>query len=266
VKNVASVKAVLRAAEFERERQAEILETGGRVSQETRLWDDEAGETRPMRSKETAKDYRYFPEPDLVPIVITPAWLDGIRRTIPELPVARRQRLVKEYDLPDYDAGVLVAERSVADFFEECNRIHQSPKAFSNWIMTYILRDMAEQGLEDASGLSITPEHLAELVRLVDDGTISGKIAKTVYDEMAESGRMPGEIVEEKGLVQITDTGEIERAVEEAIQANAKAAEEFRAGKEKAAGRLVGHVMKATQGKANPQVVQDLIRRKLRGE
>jgi len=266
VKNVASVKAVLRAAEFEQERQAEILDGGGRVVQETRLWDDEAGETRPMRSKETAMDYRYFPEPDLVPIEISPQWLESLRASMPELPLARRERLVREYELPEYDAEVLVAEKSVADYFEECNRLHRAPKAFSNWIMTYILRDMADRGLEDVSGLPVTPAHLAELVRLVDEGTISGTIAKKVYNEMAESGRMPKEIVEEKGLVQITDSGEIEKAVDEAIEANPQAAEEFRSGKEKAIGRLMGHVMKATRGKANPQQVQDLIRSRLTGE
>jgi aspartyl-tRNA(Asn)/glutamyl-tRNA(Gln) amidotransferase subunit B len=266
VKNVASVKSVLRAAEFEIERQSEILESGGHVTQETRLWNDEDAETRSMRTKETAMDYRYFPEPDLVPMEITPEWLEEIQNSIPELPIARRRRLAEQYGIPDYDAGVLTAEKSVANYFEECNQVYSAPKAFSNWIMTYLLRDMAEQGIEDARKTTITPQHLAELVQLVDKGTISSKIAKTVYEEMAKSGSMPGQIVQEKGLVQITDEGAIEAAVDEAIAANPKAAEEFRAGKEKAIGRLVGHVMKVTQGKANPQMVQGLIREKLGNE
>jgi aspartyl-tRNA(Asn)/glutamyl-tRNA(Gln) amidotransferase subunit B len=265
VKNVASVKSVLRAAAFETERQTDILEAGKQVVQETRLWSDDDSETRPMRTKETAMDYRYFPEPDLVPLEITSEWLDEIRESIPELPVARRQRLAEQYDIPDYDAGVLVADKSVADFYEECNRLYHSPKAFSNWIMTYILRDMAEKGVEDVTEIAITPSHLAELVQLVDNGTISSKIAKTVYDQMKQTGVMPGKIVEKEGLVQIKDEGALETAVDEAIKANPKAAEEFRDGKDKAIGRLVGHVMKTTQGKANPQIVQEMIKSKLRG-
>jgi len=264
VKNVASVKSVLRAAQYEIERQTDLLEGGKSVVQETRLWNEERGETRTMRTKETAMDYRYFPEPDLVPIGLSPEWLEEIRKSIPELPLARRSRLVREYGLPDYDAGVLVAEKSVADFFEDCNRIVRAPKALSNWIMTYLLRDMAGKGIEEVGRTPVSPAHLAELVRLVEDGTISGKIAKTVYDEMSESGSMPAEIVRRRGLVQITDESAITAAVEEAIAANPKAAEEFRDGKEKAIGRLVGHVMKATRGKANPQMVQDLIRARLR--
>jgi aspartyl-tRNA(Asn)/glutamyl-tRNA(Gln) amidotransferase subunit B len=217
-----------------------------------------------MRTKEFAQDYRYFPEPDLVPLELSREWLEEIRSSLPELPLAKRKRFVEEYKVSDYDAGVLVADRAHAEFFEECVGLGAKPKAVSNWVTTNILGVLNERGIEIGE-LLIAPHHLAEMLGLIEDGTISSKIAKTVFEEMLATGKEPSKIVEEKGLVQISDSNALEAEVDRAIAENESAAREFAAGKDKAAGRIVGAVMKATRGKANPQLVQELIQRKLRG-
>ncbi len=264
IKNVGSTKAALRALKYELERQADCRDRGERIIQETRLWDDERGETRPMRSKEGSKDYRYFPDPDLVPVEITPEWLERIKEEIPELRDAKRKRFVEQLGLPEYDAGVLVEEKAVADYFEQCCQLGCPPKAASNWIMTEILRELKESDLE-IDDLPIRPAHLAELIKLIDTGTISGKIAKEIYADVRQSGKMPAEIVKEKGLVQVSDDSAIEGFVDQVIAENPGPVEDFRGGKDKALAFLMGQVMKVSKGKVNPQMAREIITRKIRG-
>jgi len=266
IKNLNSISTVLRCVDFEFARQAEIIEDGGTVDQETRLWDEAAGVTRTMRSKEQAKDYRYFPEPDLVEVHVTEDWKAKVTKTLPELPAARRRRFVEQHELPDYDASVLTASRGVADYFEETVRLGAPPKQASNWIMTEMLRILAEQGEDaDPRAFPVTPAHLAGLIRLIENNTISGKIAKQVYPELLASGKMPDVIVKEKGLVQITDTGALDAIVDEVIAENPGPVEDLRNGKEKAIGFLMGQAMRKSKGKANPQRIQELIRKKAAG-
>lgn len=263
IKNLNSMKTVVKTIEYEVKRQSRALDRGEAIVQETRLWDDEASVTRPMRSKEEAQDYRYFPEPDLVEIHVSEQWQEDIRKNLPELRDAKRARFIDRYELPEYDAEILTESKLLADYFEEAVNFHNNPKAISNWIMTEILRELKE-GETEIDDFLITPEHLAELVSLIDDKTISGKIAKTVFGEMLESGKMAKVVVEEKGLVQITDTGEIEKIVMEVIEKNPGPAGDYKEGKDKAIGFLVGQVMRASKGKANPQLVNQLFREKLR--
>jgi aspartyl-tRNA(Asn)/glutamyl-tRNA(Gln) amidotransferase subunit B len=265
IKNVNSFRNVQRALEFEIERQAEELEAGRRIVQETRLFDADRGVTRSMRSKEYAHDYRYFPEPDLVPLKLDPAWVDSIRAALPELPRARRQRFVSRYGLPAYDAENLTQSRALADYYEEAVRAHDNPKALSNWIMTELLREVGGDD-ETAVGRSpIPPGHLAGLVRLIDDGTISGKIAKDVLSRMLTSGEEAATIVRREGLTQVADAGALEALVDQAIAANPKAVADFKSGKAVAAKALVGQVMKASDGRANPAMVDRLVQQKLSG-
>ena len=263
LKNMNSFRHVMRALEYEIQRQAVVLDSGEKIRQETRLWNADQGITESMRSKEEAHDYRYFPDPDLVPLVVDDAWVDQIRQSLPELPTARQERFVKEYQIPDYDAHILTAVRQLADYFETCVRLGAQPKAASNWIMGDILRRVPDTRLIGA--FSVTPAHLAEMLGMIDAGTISGKIAKAVFEDMVTSGRMPAAIVADKGLVQVSDEGALEKAVKEVLDAHAEKAEEYRQGKEKLFGFFVGLVMKATQGKANPQMVTELLRKKLAG-
>jgi aspartyl-tRNA(Asn)/glutamyl-tRNA(Gln) amidotransferase subunit B len=264
IKNLNSFRNVQRALEFEIERQAEELEAGRRIVQETRLFDADRGVTRSMRSKEYAHDYRYFPEPDLVPLKLDPAWVDSIRAALPELPRARRQRFASQYGLPAYDAEILTQSRALADYYEEAVRAHDNPKAISNWIMTELLREL--DGDEAAVGRSpIPPGHLAGLVRLIDDGTISGKIAKDVLSRMLASGEEAATIVRREGLTQVADAGALEALVDQAIVANPKAVADFKSGKAVAAKALVGQVMKASGGRANPAMVDRLVQQKLSG-
>ena len=263
IKNVGSVKAALRALKYELERQADCRDARQAVVQETRLWDDERGETRSMRSKEGAKDYRYFPEPDLVPVEISEEWIEQIRREIPELREAKHKRFVEQYQIPDYDAGVLVEEKSVADYFERCCALGATPKTASNWIMTEILREIKEAEIE-IDDLPVRPDHLAELITMIDDGTISGKIAKQVYKDMRESGKMPKAIVEEKGLVQVSDDSAILAFIDQVIAENPGPVEDFKAGKEKAVGFLMGQVMRLSKGKVNPQLARDLLIKRIK--
>ncbi|MGB9920502.1 MAG: Asp-tRNA(Asn)/Glu-tRNA(Gln) amidotransferase subunit GatB [Moorellales bacterium] len=264
LKNMNSFKALQRALAYEIERQIEVLLRGGEVEQETRMWDEARGVTVTMRGKEEAHDYRYFPEPDLVPLEIDSAWIDRIRAELPELPAQRRRRFVEQYGLPAYDAGVLTASRAMADYFEACTSLYPQPKTVSNWLMGDFSRLLNASGLE-VEQTPVKPEGLAELLKLIDEGTISGKIAKTVFEEMFASGRSARAIVEEKGLVQISDEAALAAIVDKVLAENPGPAADFRAGKEKALGFLVGQVMKATRGQANPALVNRLLRERLQG-
>ena len=266
VKNMNSFRAVERALEYEIDRQAHLLRQGERVVQETRLWDADREQTRSMRSKESAHDYRYFPEPDLLPLAVSEEWVAELRATLPELPDARRTRFVNEYGLPPYDAEVLTARKDLADYFEAAVRAHANPKAISNWVMGDLLRVVRERHLDSPLVIRdwpVPPDHLAGLVRLIDAQTISGKIAKGVFEQMVSSGAPPDRLVAEQGLSQVTDTSAIDAAIAAVLEANADKVAEYRSGKDKLFGFFVGQVMKATQGKANPQMVNELLKQRL---
>ncbi len=263
VKNINSFKYVEKALEYEIKRQIMVVEEGGRVIQETRLWDSNKGITESMRGKEEAHDYRYFPEPDLVPITVSQEWIDEIRNKLPELPDSKRERFVSEYGIPEYDAEFLTSEKSVADWYEGAVKAGGKPKSVSNWMMGDLMRLLNEDN-KSIDECPLKPEQLAGMLKLIDNGTISGKIAKTVFEKMYRTGKDADIIVKEKGLVQISDAGEIERAIDEILLKSQKEVERYRAGDEKLMGFFVGQVMKATKGKANPQVVNDLLRKKLR--
>lgn len=262
LKNKNSFQHVLAALKYEERRQARILDDGGEIHQETLLFDLDTGRTSPMRSKEEAHDYRYFPEPDLVRTHVSPERKEQIRRDLPELPAAKRKRFIDAYQIPDYDAEFLTATRQMADFFAAAARISGDPKASSNWIMGDLsgLLNTAGAEIQDSK---ITPEHLSELINLIKDGTISGKIAKSVLPEVFDTGQSPRRIVEEKGLAQISDSSEIETIIDRVIEENQSSAQDYRDGKKKAIGFLVGQVMRATKGKANPQMVNQILREKL---
>ncbi|OGP53459.1 MAG: aspartyl/glutamyl-tRNA amidotransferase subunit B [Deltaproteobacteria bacterium RBG_13_52_11] len=262
VKNMNSFRHVERALTYEIERQKKVLEGGGAVVQETRLWDPVKGVTEAMRGKEEAHDYRYFPDPDLVPLTISPQWVEEIRKGLPELPLQRKGRFVKEYQIPEYDAGVITTSKTLADYYEECVRLFPDPKQVSNWIMGDLLRLLKEDDKE-VDTCPLSPEQLAEMLGIMKDGTISGKIAKTIFEEMYKTGKGAKEIVEEQGLVQITDEAAVTQAVAEVLQNHPKEVEEYKNGKEKLFGFFVGQVMKATQGKANPQLVNEILKKKL---
>ena len=262
LKNLNSFKFVQKAIEYEVTRQTRILNQGEQVKQETRLYDSDKGETFPMRSKEEAHDYRYFPDPDLVPIVIDDAWVEEIRKTIPELPEQKRERFSNSYDIPEYDAGVLTSSKPLADYFEQCASQFPQPKIISNWIMGDLLRELKKDG-KNIKECPIIPSALVDLLKLIDSGVISGNIAKGVFEEMYQTQKPADLIVEEKGLKQITDSSAIEKIIDQVIQANPSQVEELRGGKEKVLGFLVGQVMKASKGKANPGVVNKLLKEKI---
>ncbi len=262
IKNLNSFKALFKALSYEVERQADVLEKGGRIVQETRTWDEGKGVTLSMRSKEHAHDYRYLPEPDLVPLVIDKEWVEDIRNSLPELPDARRERYVKEYDLPDYDAAVLTNTKELADYFEACVAACPNAKTVSNWVMGDLSR-LLNAGAMEITECRVKPAQLASLLLLIDKGTISGKIAKSVFEEMFSSGKDAEVIVKEKGLVQISDESAIEAVVDQILSGNPRSVEDYRAGKERALGFLVGQVMKLTKGKANPELVNRLLKKKL---
>ncbi len=261
IKNLNSISVVLKCIDHEIERQTDILEEGGEVEGESRLWDEAKLVTRTMRKKETSFDYRYFPDPDLVTIVVTEEQKKRIAEELPELPLAKRARFAEQYGIPEYDAGVLTANLQMADYFEAAVRAHDNPKSVSNWMMTEMIRRLNEAG-EDAGAadFAVRPEALAELVRMIDDDSITGKIAKKVYPLMVETGRMPSVIVEEEGLKPIDDSA-IEPVVRKVLDENPKMVAEIQDGKMKAIGGLMGQVMRATGGKANPQTVQTLIKK-----
>jgi aspartyl-tRNA(Asn)/glutamyl-tRNA(Gln) amidotransferase subunit B len=247
------------ALTYEIERQKGVIEDGREPVQETRLWDEAKGVTVSMRGKEEAHDYRYFPDPDLLPLVIDEGWIEEIRSTLPELPDEKRARFIEAYGIPLYDAQVLTSSRSLADYFEACVEHFSKPKTVSNWVMGSILATLkAENKTIEESPVS--PERLAELLRLVDSGVISGKIAKTVFDEMVSSGKPPEAIVQEKGLVQVTDADAITEVIEQVLSDHAKEVSDYRAGKTKLFGFFVGQVMKATRGKANPKMVNEILK------
>jgi aspartyl-tRNA(Asn)/glutamyl-tRNA(Gln) amidotransferase subunit B len=263
IKNMNSFRSVQRALEYEEARQRDLLESGGRVARETRHWDDRRGITFSSRSKEEAHDYRYFPEPDLVPLRVDRAWVEAVRASLPELPPARRARYAG-LGLSEYDAGVLVDDPDLAAYFDRLLQAGAEPRTAASWLTTELLGRLNARGepLSAASG-RVPPEALAKLLGLIAAGTISGKIAKEVLDEQVEKGGDPEAIVRSRGLVQISDAGELARVVAGVVAANPASVADYRAGKEKALGFLVGQVMKATRGKANPAVVNDLLRREL---
>jgi len=256
LKNMNSFKFVEEAIDFEIERQQRLLERGGRVVQETRLWDSEKKVSHAMRSKEEAHDYRYFPEPDLPPLVVSDQWVSRLRRELPELPLARRARFARAHGLPDYDAGVLTAERELADYFEAALGSGAPPKKVANWIMTELLAH--PDGTQ-----RVAPEALGELVGLIEQGTLSGKMAKDVFAKMFASGQTARAIVEREGLTQVSDAAALEAACRAAVDKNPKQAQQYRAGKTQLLGFFVGQVMKATQGKANPALVNEILKRML---
>jgi aspartyl-tRNA(Asn)/glutamyl-tRNA(Gln) amidotransferase subunit B len=266
LKNLNSFKAVEKALEFEISRHAETLSAGGTLIQETRLWDPDREETRSMRTKEFAHDYRYFPDPDLLPVVIDEEWIAKIRGSLPELPDTRKARFVSQYDIPAYDAELLTSRKDVADYFESALIIHRNPKALANWITSDLFRLIKQRTLDENLYITDWPvraDNLATLVALIDEGKISGKIAKTVFEAMADSGRSPHEVIAEKGLEQISDPTSIERIIDEVLAVYPKQVADFQAGNQKIFGFLVGQIMKATEGKANPQKTNEILRRKL---
>ena len=262
IKNLNSFGAVLKSLAYEMERQQGILEAGGTVDQETMGWDEARGVTLVQRSKEYAHDYRYFPEPDLPPLVLSREWVEGIRTGLPELPDAKRDRFMEQYGLSLYDAGVLTAERAVADYFESCVHAYPDAKTVANWITGELFRLLKATDTE-IEETNITPNALAELLTLLEKGTISISIAKDVFAEMFETGRPAIKIIEENGLAQISDAEELSRIVEEVIAENPGPVTEYLGGKEPVLRFLVGQVMKATRGKANPRLVDELLRKKL---
>ncbi|WP_341279272.1 Asp-tRNA(Asn)/Glu-tRNA(Gln) amidotransferase subunit GatB [Paenibacillus sp. FSL H8-0537] len=262
LKNMNSFRGVQRGLEYEQWRQAEVLDGGNKVVQETRRWDEAQGKTISMRGKEESHDYRYFPDPDLVRLYIDEEWKERVKASIPELPDARKARYTSDYGLPSYDADVITASKKMADFFEASLSYTKDAKAVSNWIMGDLLGYLNSNSLE-LSDVKITGQGLGEMIGLLEKGTISSKIAKTVFKEMLESGKLPQQIVEEQGLVQISDEGAIIAIVDKIIEANPQSVEDFRAGKEKAIGFLVGQIMKETKGKANPAMVNKMLLERL---
>jgi aspartyl-tRNA(Asn)/glutamyl-tRNA(Gln) amidotransferase subunit B len=262
VKNINSFRFVEKALDYEIRRQTKVLEDGGKIAQETRLWDSTIGITESMRGKEEAHDYRYFPEPDLVPITVNQKWIDEIKKSLPELPDIKRERFVSEYGLPEHDADFLTSEKPLADWFEEAVKLGGQPKTVSNWIMSDLLRllNAENKSIEECP---LKPKQLVGMLKLIENGTISGKIAKTVFEEMYRTGKNAEVIVGEKGLVQISDAGAIDKSIDEVIAKHPKEVERFRSGEEKLIGFFVGQVMKLTKGKANPQMVNELLKKKL---
>ncbi len=263
LKNMNSFRFIHKALEYEIKRQTDILEDGGTIVQETRLWDEASGTTKSMRSKEEAHDYRYFPEPDLLTLEVNSALLEEARKSVPELPDAKAKRFVAGYNLPQYDAEVLTASRDLAGYFEDMVKLFDKPKTASNWIMSEMLRFIKD--IDTGIGtFKVTPAQTAKLLGLVEDGTISGKIAKSVYERMVETGKEPDGLIKELGLEQISDEKEIREIIKSVMEKNQKEVEQYRAGKEKVFGFFVGQVMKATGGKANPSMVNELLRKNLK--
>ena len=262
LKNMNSFRNVQKALDFEIRRQTALLDQGGKVTQETRLWDAAKGITAPMRGKEEAHDYRYFPDPDLVPLEIKESWIQQIRGSLPELPDPKKARFIREHGIPEYDAEILTTSKALADYFEACLRHGAKPKMVSNWIMSELLRELKRDDRE-IEECPVPALHLAEMIRMIDEGVISGKIAKSVFEEMYRTGHRAQDIIQEKGWVQVKDSGEIEKIVDQVLAAHPKEVEAYHQGKEKLFGFFVGQVMKATQGKANPQMVNDLLKKKL---
>ena len=263
MKNMNSFRSIVRAIDYEAERQIEVLENGGKIDQETLRWDDVSGKTFPMRDKEDAQDYRYFPDPDLVTIRISEEMKENIRKSLPEMPESRKRRYIEEFKLPEYDSNILVSSKYFSDLFEGATKICNNPKAVSNWIMTDITKELNEKELEP-SDIPFTAEQLGNLVILIDKGTISSSIAKKVLDEMFKEAKEPQKIIEEKGWIQISDEGAIKEVVLKVLEANPQSIADFKAGKDKAVGFLVGQAMKETKGKANPQMLNKMFLEELK--
>jgi aspartyl-tRNA(Asn)/glutamyl-tRNA(Gln) amidotransferase subunit B len=264
LKNLNSVRFMHRAIEFEINRQRTVLETGGQLHQETRLWDERAGETRVMRSKEEAHDYRYFPEPDLPPLIVSEEFIERVRRAMPELPEARRRRFMEQYELSFSDASQLTSERSLADYYEKVAEISGNPRTAANWVRSEFLRELESAGVPAGSS-PVSAADLGELIRLVDQEKISGKQGKDVLLAMFKSGKTATEIIAEQGLVQVSDSSEIDALIDQVLAANKEQVESYRSGKETLFGFFVGQVMKASRGKANPKVVNERLKAKLQG-
>jgi len=264
LKNMNSFRHVEKALEYEIKRQIAVAEDGKDVVQETRLWDVDQGVTISMRGKEEAHDYRYFPDPDLVPLRIDEKWIEEIRKSLPELPDEKKERFIRQYEIPEYDAEILTSTKAMATYYEECVRLFPEPKTVSNWMMGDLLREL-KRNEREIDQCPVNPQHLVEMLEMIKEGTISGKIAKDLLGEMYRTGERPGKIVRDKGWVQIVDEGEIEKAIEKAMEGNPKQVEDYRKGKEKLFGFFVGEVMKQTKGKANPKLVNELLKKKLKG-
>lgn len=262
IKNLNSFRAVERVIKYEIDRQTDILESGGKVVQETRTWDDGKGMTFSLRSKEDSDEYRYFPDPDLTPIIVTDAYIEELRASLPELPQVKRARMIEEDGLPEYDAGVITASKALADFYDGVRAHYDDAKKISNWIMVELLAKVNAEGMEVAA-VKIQPEQMAALLKLVDSGDISGKIAKKVFAEMFATGKDPADIIKEQGLVQISDEDALKEMVSHVVEANPKSVEDYKAGKTKAMGFLVGQIMKQSRGQANPAVINKLLAEKL---
>jgi aspartyl-tRNA(Asn)/glutamyl-tRNA(Gln) amidotransferase subunit B len=262
IKNLNSFRFVQKAIDYEVERQKQVLEQGDKVVQETRLYDSDKGVTFTMRSKEEAHDYRYFPEPDLAPIVIDDKRVESARQSLPELPEKKRERFIADFKIPEYDAQVLTASKTLGNYYEKCVTLFDQPKMVSNWIMGEMLRELKndDRGIEN---LPISPEQFTDLLKIIDKGSISGKMGKIVFEEMFNTGKPADVIVKEKGLAQISDSSAIEKIVDDILSANAEQVESYKNGKDKVFGFLVGQVMKASKGQANPGVVNQLLKDKL---
>jgi len=262
IKNLNSIKAVTAALEYELKRQSRVLREGGEVQQETRLWDEARGRSARMRTKEEAQDYRYFPEPDLLPVAVTDALLDRVRATVPELPLARRERFISEYGLSDYNASVLTDSKELADYFEACLQHHDAPESTANWLLNVVLGEINERGI-GISDFQVGPEGLAELIRLMDEETINQQAARDVMAKMSETGKDAGELVEELGLEQIGEESDLEPLIEQVIEENPGPVQDYLGGTQAAVGPLVGQVMRLSRGKADPELANRMLREKL---
>ncbi|MBI4848648.1 MAG: Asp-tRNA(Asn)/Glu-tRNA(Gln) amidotransferase subunit GatB [Nitrospirae bacterium] len=262
IKNMNSFKYIEKALDYEIKRQIKVLNDGGRIIQETRLWNTAKGITESMRSKEEAHDYRYFPDPDLVPVEVDGKWIEQIKSQLVELPDSRQQRFISQHGLPEQDADLLTSERPISEWFEQAVKLGGEPKAVSNWMMGELMKLLNEEGKQIEES-ALKPGQLVGLLKLIDKNIISGKIAKTVFEEIYKTGRDAEVIVKEKGLVQVSDESEIEKVIDEVIANNPKEVERFKAGEEKLLGFFAGQIMKATKGKANPKIVNELLRKKL---
>ena len=263
MKNMNSFRSIVRAIDYEAERQIEIIENGGKIEQETLRWDEVSGKTFSMRNKEEAEDYRYFPEPDLVSINLSDEYIEEIKNSLPEMPESRRKRYIEEFKLPEYDAKILTSSKYFSDLFEGAEKICKNPKAVSNWIMTEIIRILNEKD-EEPEKIPFTYEDLGELITLIDKGTISSSIAKKVLEEMFETAKKPSKIIEEKGLIQISDEKEIQKIVKKILEQNPESIKDYKAGKDRALGFLVGQAMKETKGKANPRMLNEMFLEELK--
>lgn len=262
LKNINSFKNVKAAIDYEIKRQAKVLKEGGKIHQETRLWNVERGETAVMRSKEEAHDYRYFPDPDLVPLKLNEEWINEFRISLPELPAMRTQRFVSDYGLPEYDATVLTASKGMADYFESCVQQFNHPKTISNWVMGELTRELNNSETEIAVS-PVSPERLISLLQMVEKGTISLKVARDLFPELYSTGKTPEQIVQEKGLTQVSDEGALGKVIDEVLAKSPVQVAQFKDGKQQVLGFLVGQVMKASGGKANPGKVNELLKKKL---